>query len=312
MNDNASLITTALLVIAVMVTALLTGCLGEQPLGSADLAQPPAIIADGGGAQLKQFGSTTVLPIANKWQEAFNKLHPEITIAVSGGGSGTGIAQLAARTCNIANASRPIKPEEIQAAQARGVQPHEIPIAYDGIAVIVNPANPLREISLQQLSDLYTGTLRKWDQVGVAGLGEVQVVARDSASGTFESFKAMVITLNDTDKSRNYAPEALQQASNESVLQTVIQVPAAIGYIGLGYVNDKIKVLGVIPLEGKHAVFPSETTVRDGSYPIARQLYMYTDGEPTGAIKTYVDWCLSPEGQALVKTAGYIPLRPLP
>lgn len=312
MDDNLSLITTALLVIVAMATALLTGCLGGQPLGSADAGQPPVNIAGGGGAHLKQFGSTTILPIANRWQEAFNKLHPEITIAVSGGGSGTGIAQLAARTCNIANASRAIKPEEMQAAQARGVHPHEIPIAYDGIAVIVNPANPIRELTLRQLSDLYTGTLRRWEQVGVPGGGEVHLVARDSASGTFESFKAMVITLNDTDKSRNYAPEALQQSSNEGVLQTVIQVPDAIGYVGMGYINDKVKVLGIIPEEGQPAVFPSETTVREGSYPIARKLYMYTDGEPTGVVKTYVDWCLGPEGQALVKAAGFIPLRPLP
>ncbi len=308
MREHMLLVFMSVLTAAVIITVMLSGC-PSRNLSQTGLVATSPPGADGAGAEIKQFGSTTILPIAEKWQEAFNKIHPEIKIAVSGGGSGTGIAQLAAKTCNIANASRKIKQEEIAAAQSRGVQPHEIPIAYDGIAVIVHPDNPLREISVQRLSDVYTGAISRWDELGVPGLGEIQLVARDSASGTYESFKNMVITLNDQDKSRNYSPKALQQASNEGVLQTVAQTKTAIGYVGLGYVTKAVKVLAIAPLGGGQAVLPSETTVRDHSYPISRQLYMYTDGEPSGPLKTYVDWCLGPEGQALVREAGYIPLH---
>jgi len=306
MREDVSAVILSLLIVAAMTLVMLSGC---PPKGPSQTAPALPAMPDGAGAEIKQFGSTTILPIAQKWQEAFNRLHPEIKIAVSGGGSGTGIAQLAAKTCNIANASRRIKDEEIQAARARGVNPYEIPIAFDAIAVIVNPANPLQEISVEKLSDIYTGAVTRWDQLGVPGLGSIQVIARDSASGTFESFKSMVVTLNDQDKSRNYTPTALQQGSSEGVVQTVAQTKAAIGYVGLGYLTSGVKVLKIIPLGGDRAVMPSEATVRDNSYPISRQLYMYTDGEPTGALKTYIDWCLGPEGQALVRDAGYIPLE---
>jgi phosphate transport system substrate-binding protein len=306
MREDFSAVILSLLIVAAMTLVMLSGCPPKAPSQTAPTL--PAM-PGGTGTEIKQFGSTTILPIAQKWQEAFNRLHPEIKIAVSGGGSGTGIAQLAAKTCNIANASRRIKDEEIQAARGRGVSPYEIPIAYDAIAVIVNPANPLQEISVEKLSDIYTGAVTQWDRLGVPGLGSIQVITRDSASGTYESFKSMVVTLNDQDKSRNYTPAAVQQASSEGVVQTVAQTKAAIGYVGLGYLTGDVKALKIIPLGGDRAVLPCEASVRDNSYPISRQLYMYTDGEPTGTLKTYIDWCLGPEGQALVRDAGYIPLE---
>lgn len=300
-----------LLTVALALTAMvLAGC-PSQPESTAPgpvAGPPPAPPAPGGTAQITQTGSTTVLPIAQKWQEAFNKEHPEITIAVSGGGTGTGIKALINKTCNLANASRKIKDDEIKQAQAAGVNPKEIPIAYDGIAVIVNKDNPLTEISLEKVSEIYAGTIKDWGEVGAKGLGEIQVVARDSSSGTYESFKEMAVQLHGKAKDRDYAATALQQASNEAVLQTVAQTKAAIGYVGLGYINDTVKVLKVIPAGGGSAVLPSEKSVRDKSYPISRELYVYTDGEPSGNLKTYLDWCLSTAGQQLVREAGYIPL----
>jgi phosphate transport system substrate-binding protein len=311
MQDKTATAITASLVIALLVAALVVGCPAPRSSETGDLNGPPAPVEGGKPVEIKQFGSTTVLPIAQKWQAAFNQLHPEIHLAVSGGGSGTGISQLAAKTCDIANSSRPIKEEEIQAAATRGVRPHEIPIAYDGIAVIVNRENPLKALSVEQLSGIYTGTLKHWESLGAPGLGSIQALGRDAASGTFESFRTMVVMLADTDRSRDYAADILQLSSNEAILQTVMQGRGAVGYVGLGYVTEQVKVLGVIPLQGTAAVSPSGETVRDGSYPISRRLYMYTDGEPTGPLQTYVEWCLSPAGQKLVQAAGYIPLQPL-
>lgn len=301
----------------VLLTGLLAGCPSKAPAPDAGVLPPPPppapVAGAGGSGNIKQIGSTTVLPIAQKWQTAFNKLHPEIHIAVSGGGSGTGIKELIGKTADLANSSRKIKSSEVEQAQAAGVNPKEIPIAYDGIAVIVNRDNPLTELSLEKVSEIYSGTVKKWDALGAPGLGDIQVVARDSSSGTYESFKEMAIQLHGDAKDRDYVASALQQTSNEGVLQTVAQAKGAIGYVGLGYVTDKVKVLKIIPKgAGQAAVVPDEHTVRDGSYPISRMLYVYTDGEPSGVLKTYLDWCLGPEGQALVKEVGYIPLAAEP
>ncbi len=299
----------AVLFAAAMIASL-AGCpsrpQGGTPAVTPPVAPPPLPSAVASG-EIMVVGSNTILPIAQKWQQAYNQKHPEVKIAVAGGGSGTGIKSLIGKSCTIANSSRKIKPEEIEQAKAAGVNPVEHLIGYDGIAVIVNKQNPLTEISVQTLSDIYVGKITKWDEVGARGLGEIQVVSRDSSSGTYESFKEMVITLGGKDKSRDYLPNTLHQ-SNEAIMQTIATTKNAISYIGLGFVNDTVKVLAVVPLGGGKAVLPSEATVRDNSYPLARELYVYTDGEPTGALKDYLDWCLGPEGQALVKEVGYIPL----
>lgn len=286
----------------------LVGCPSKPQTGGPEPPLPPPPPPRAAATEIKQVGSTTILPIAEKWQAAYNQKHPEVKIAVSGGGSGTGIKSLIAKSCTIANSSRKIKAEEMEQAKAAGVNPVEHLIGYDGIAVIVHKDNPLKELSLEKLSDVYVGKIKHWKELGAPDLANIQVVGRDSASGTFESFKEMVVTLHGKDKSRDYVPEVIQQNSNEAILQTVAQTKNAIGYIGLGYVSEVVKVLAVVPLGGGKAVLPSEATVRDKSYPIARELYVYTDGEPTGTLKDYLDWCLGPEGQALVKEAGFIPL----
>ena len=260
------------------------------------------------GATIRQTGSTTLLPLAEKWRQAFDAQHPEVNIAVSGGGSGTGIKALIAGTAEIADSSREIKPEETQQAQAAGVKPVEHLVAYDGIAVIVHPSNPLKEISFQTLSDIFTGKIRKWDAAGAKGLGEMQLVSRDSASGTYEAFKDMVVTLDGKDKSRDYAASSLKQSSNQAVLNLVAQTKSAIGYVGLGYLNSSVKVLAVVPLQGGAAVQPTAENVLNHTYPISRKLYCYTNGEPSGALKDYLDWIKGPEGQDLVKKLGFVPL----
>ncbi len=257
---------------------------------------------------IRQLGSTTVLPIAEKWREAFNAQHPDVDIAVSGGGTGTGIKSLISKTCEIANASREIKDEETKEAQGAGVNPVEHLVAYDGIAVIVNKDNPLTKISVEQLSDIYSGQATSWDAVGAKGLGDIQIVNRESSSGTYDSFKEMVVQQHGKLKDRDFVAGTLNQSSNEAVKNLVAQTKSAIGYVGLSYVDDQVKAIAVVPVGGKDAVTASTDTVLDGTYPISRKLYCYTNGEPTGNLKTYIDWIKGAEGQAKVSEAGYIPL----
>lgn len=301
-----------------MLSALmvLSGCPSQQAAdtsGSADVAAKPS--PDVGGPKatgpketIRQIGSNTILPLAEKWREAFNAQHPDVDIAVSGGGSGTGIKGLISKSCEIANASREMKDKEIEEAKTAGVEPVEHLVAYDGIAVVVNKENPLTKISVEQLSDIYTGKVTKWDAVGAKGLGDIQVTNRESSSGTYDSFKEMVVQLHGKAKDRDYMAGTLNQTSTENIMALVSQTKGAIGYVGLGYVDDRVKVLDVIPVGGKEPVKASAETVLNGKYPVSRKLYCYTNGEPTGNIKAYLDWIKGPEGQAIVSEVGYIPL----
>lgn len=258
------------------------------------------------GRAISQIGSTTLLPLAERWREVYNEERAEVEIAVSGGGSGTGIRALISGTAGIANSSRDISAEEVEQAKAAGVEPVEHVVAHDGIAVIVNPANPLEEISLEDVSAMFSGLVTEWDAVGAEGMGRIQVVSRDSASGTYESFKELVVTLGGKDKGRDYAASALKQTSNQGVLALVGQTKAAIGYVGLGYLDGSVKALSVIPLGESSATAPTSSNVMDGSYPISRALYVYTNGEPSGDLKDYLDWIKGPEGQAIVEELGFV------
>lgn len=262
-----------------------------------------------GGGNIRQVGSTTLLPLAERWRVEYNRINPSISIAISGGGSGTGIKALISRSAEIADSSREIKPEEIKEAEAAGIKPVEHIVAYDGIAVIVNAANPLTQISVDKLSDLYTGKVKTWDEAGAKGLGKVQLVNRDTASGTYEAFKELVVTLGGKDKTRDYAADALNQTSNQAILAMVGQSKGAIGYVGLGYVDDTVKVLKVIPVGGKEAVAPSVETILSGQYAISRPLYCYTNGEATGDLKAYLDYMKSDQGQAIVTEIGFVPIK---
>jgi phosphate transport system substrate-binding protein len=239
---------------------------------------------------ISNIGSTTVLPLAEKWRAAFKKERPGIEIAVSGGGSGTGIKALISGSADIANSSRDIKEKEVAQAEAVGVDPVEHVVAYDGIAVIVHPSNPLDTVSVEDLSAVFSGHITDWGAMGTPGMNRIQVVSRDSASGTYEAFKELVVALDGKDKSRDYTK-------------------AAIGYVGLGYVDDTVKVLAVTPLGGGESVTATVGNIMDGTYAISRALYCYTDGEPGGVVKEYLDWIKGPEGQAIVEELGFVPLK---
>ncbi|GAG36585.1 unnamed protein product, partial [marine sediment metagenome] len=246
-------ITAALLALAILLAALTGGCGRPESTGSE---------SDDRDA-VAQIGSTTMLPLAEGWQKAFNRKHPDVDISVSGGGSGTGIRALIAGTAEIANSSRDIKEKEIVQAREAGVTPVEHVVAYDGIAVIVHPSNRLDEISVEQLSDIFSGRVTSWAGLGATGMGNTQVVSRDSASGTYEAFKELVVTMGGRDNTRDYAAAVLKQASNQAVLALVARTKNGIGYVGLGYLDESVKVLPVIPLsmhrplDGGEAVAPT-------------------------------------------------------
>jgi phosphate transport system substrate-binding protein len=241
-------------------------------------------------------GSTTVFPISQKTAEIFMQKNPNVNISVQGGGSSVGITSILDGTADIGQASRPIKDKEIEKAVKNGVNPKVHVVAMDGIAVIVNPSNNLNSISIAQIKDIYTGKISDWSAIGGSG-GKIVVVSRDNSSGTYEAFSARAL---DGARTR---PDSLLQASNQAVAQTVATTPGAIGYIGLGYITERVKPLLV------NGVVCNKQNVLTETYPISRPLFMYTNGSPTGATKTYLDFVLSKEGQKIVEDLGFVGLN---
>ena len=303
-----------LLVLAFLVASVaLMGCPPQDETGDEAMMPPEDTPmdeepAEGGTSTIEIIGSTTVLPIATAWAEAYHEAHQDVDVNVSGGGSGNGIKALIDQTADIAISSREIKDSERELAQQNDVNPIEHMVAYDGISPIVHPDNPVGSLTIEQLSDIYSGEVTKWSEVGVAGMAndDIVVVSRDSASGTFESWKEMVIQMGGEAPDRDYAPAALKKNSNKDVRQTVADTASAIGYIGLGYIDDSVKTVAVVPMSGGDAIKPTHDNVQDQSYPIARGLYMYTDGEPTGTVADFLDWGMGEDGQALVEQEGFV------
>lgn len=241
-------------------------------------------------------GSTTVLPIAQSCAEAFMNKHADINISVQGGGSGVGIASVIDGTADIGDASRPAKDKEISKAKENGIELYENVVAMDGIAVIVHPSNPISAITKAQIKDIYTGKISNWKELGGKD-AKIVIISRDSSSGTFETFNELAL---DKEKVR---PDALLNASNQAMAQTVARTPGAVGYVGLGYLSPAVKALEVEGVE------PTKENVVNGSYILARKLFMYTNGKPKGITKEFFDFVLSKDGQKLVDKAGFVALQ---
>ncbi len=253
-------------------------------------------------------GSDTIVNLALAWAERYKTVHPDVDIAVTGGGSGTGIAALVNGTADLANASRQIKAEEIESARANGIEPVEHVIARDAIAIVVNPENPVNELTLQQISDIFTGKITNWVEVG----GEdrpIVLLSRETNSGTHVYFLEEVLRLGDENNTTLFSPDTLLLPSSEGIGAEVRQNPNAIGYDGLGYVTEDMKTLAVSEGPGQSYWLPTAESVNAGHYPIARELYMYTAGEPEGEIKTYLDWILDAEAQQIVLDLGFVPIQ---
>jgi phosphate transport system substrate-binding protein len=241
-------------------------------------------------------GSTTVLPIAQKCVEAFMAKNPDVKISLSGGGSSNGIKAMIDNSTDIANASRFIKDKEVDMCRAKGVYPVPFAVAYDSIIPVVHPSNSIADITTAQLKAIYKGEITNWKELG----GEdrkIVVSSRDTSSGTYETWEEKVM------EKERVAPSAQIAASNGAIVQTVSTNKNAIGYIGIGYLNASVKALSVNGVTG------SEETTLDGTFPISRPLFMFTNGWPTGDVLNFINFVLHPKkGQDLVAETGYVRL----
>jgi phosphate transport system substrate-binding protein len=240
-------------------------------------------------------GSTTVLPITQAALEAYMKASPGVNISLSGGGSGEGIKGLIDKTADIATSSREIKPKEIELAKSKSVDPVAHIVAIDALTPIVHPRNKVDGLTIDQLSQIYQGKIRNWKEVGGDDL-QIVVVSRDSSSGTFESWGHLVLN------NAKVNPRAQMQASSGAVVQAISKNRYAIGYVGIGYLNQSVKALTV------NGVQASAKTALSKEYPVARPLYMYTDGQPAGVVAGFINFVLSPAGQKLVAREGFVPV----
>ena len=240
-------------------------------------------------------GSTTVLPIAQAALEAYMKANPGVQISLSGGGSGEGIKALLDKTTDIADSSREIKKEEIELAEKNGVKPLAHVVAYDAIIPVVHPKNKVTNLSIDQLSQIYQGKITNWKEVGGADL-QIVVISRDSSSGTFDTWDHFIM------KKAKVSPRAEMLASNGAVVTAVAKNRYAIGYLGMGYVNKSVKPLLV------NGVKASAQSALTKEYPLSRELYMYTDGEPKGEVAKFIAFVKSADGQKIVAKEGFVPL----
>jgi phosphate transport system substrate-binding protein len=253
-------------------------------------------------------GSDTIVNLALAWAEEYQTIHPDMRLSVTGGGSGTGIAALINGTVDIANASRQIKEEERASALANGSEPVEFVIARDAIVVIVHLDNPVDHLTLEQISDIYSGKINNWREVGGEDRPIVRL-SRETNSGTHIYFLEEVIRLGEMGNTTLFSRDTLLLPSSEGIGAEIRQNPNAIGYDGLGYVTEEMKVIGVASTPGEAYVYPSQETVNSGEYPIARDLYMYTNGQPQGVIADYLAWILSPAAQIIVSELGFVPIQ---
>jgi phosphate transport system substrate-binding protein len=266
----------------------------------------------GGGdrALIQNKGSDTLVNVAQAWAEEYGQVNSNVAVAVTGGGSGTGISAMINGTVDIANASRQMRESEIEAARARGIEPIEFVVGYDALAVFLHQDNPIDAFTIQQLAEIYGegSAVESWSEMGVTipgcSSGEIVRVSRQNNSGTYAYFREAVLG-----QEREYKLGSRDMHGSKDVVDLVENTPCAIGYSGFAYATDHIKMPCISTGEGNECVAPSVETAVDQSYPIARPLFMYTAGQPDGAIKEYMDWILSDVGQCIILDKGYAPVR---
>ncbi len=289
------------LMAGVILLSLVTGC--ASPSGGTGSQATPAAE----GAYIQNKGSDTIVNLALAWAERYQAEHADVRISVTGGGSGTGIAALINNTVDIANASRKITDQERAEAKKNGIDAQEYVIARDAIAVIVNPQNPVQELTLQQISDIYSGKINNWTEVGGEDRPIVRL-SRESNSGTHVYFLQTVIRLGNSKDKTLFSADTLLLPSSEGIIAEVRDNPNAIGYDGLGYITPEVKKVAVSAKAGGPFSLPSIETVNNGAYPVSRDLYMYTGQNPSQAVKDYLAWIMGSEAQVLVKDLGFVPI----
>jgi phosphate transport system substrate-binding protein len=269
--------------------------------GTTDNKNGSANTANGASSTIKVTGSTTVGPLVTKAAEAFEKVNPNMKITISEGGSGVGIANLIDETTDIAMASRSMKESEKEKVREKNKVVVETIVAYDALAIVVHPGNNLKMLTKDQLEKIFKGEIKNFSEVGGPNL-EIVPVTRESSSGTFEFFKEAIL------EEAEVAGNALSQSSNGGVEQTVSQTPGAIGYIGLGFLSDRVKTLNVSFKEGVVSE-PTMANAQAGTYPLTRPLYFYNLESAANAVKPFMDFVMSAEGQQYAKEAGFIPVK---
>jgi len=259
---------------------------------------------------IQNIGSDTMVNLAQAWAETYATVESSVSIEVSGGGSGVGAAALLNGTADIANCSRKLEPKELEKAKSQGMTPIEFLVGYDGLAVYVHRNNPLTQISLEELSEIYRedGKLTHWTELGVGAIpgaksDDIIRVSRQNNSGTYSYFRETV-----AGKKADFKLGSLDMNGSKEVVELVGNTPGAIGYSGLGYATPAVKILKISKKKGEPAVMPSTASVHAKTYAISRPLYMYTPGEPTPRVRKYLDWILSDAGQKIVEQTGYVPL----
>jgi phosphate transport system substrate-binding protein len=262
---------------------------------------------------INQKGSDTLVQVAQAWSEAYKKVNPGVQVNVAGGGSGTGIAALINGTIEICDASREMKASEKDEIKKKfGKDAIETVVGYDALAVYTNLANPLKEISMDELHNIYAegGPVDNWEQILPEFKGGIVRASRQNSSGTYEYFREAVCGKKADGKTYNEFKQGASELTGSSeVVEFVAKTPTAIGYSGMGYKNDKVNWLAVSKKKGEKAILPGHDAAKDGTYPIARKLYLYTIGEPTGEIKKYIDWIVSKDGQAIVEKEGFVSFK---
>lgn len=292
-----------ILPLVLILAALLAACSGSQPSASGEAGQQRAI---------QNKGSDTMVNLALAWAEAYREIKPDVSIAVTGGGSGTGIAALINGTVDLANASREMKESEIEDAQANGIDPQEHIVAIDALAIVVNKNNPVSQLTIDQLADIFSGRIVNWQGVG-GNDAPIILVSRETNSGTHVYFLEEVVRKGDSENTDVFAPQTLLMPSSVGITSEVQRNPNAIGYDGLGYTDpDHEKLIAVAKDADSPYVMPSVASGADGSYPIARDLYIYTTGQVDETIATYLEWIRGPDGQRIVAELGFVPLPAQP
>lgn len=253
-------------------------------------------------------GSDTMVNLAQAWAEKYMEDNPGEFVAVTGGGSGTGISSLISGTCDIAMSSRDIKEKEIALAKQKGIEPYEIKVGLDGLAVVVNPKNSVSKLTTEQLALIFTGKISNWKEVGGEDL-KIVILSREVNSGTHVYFKEHILRKSDPNSKEEFAPSALMLPSSQAIADEVAGNPGSIGYYGMGYISLKQKPISVAKDEKAEFVAPTIENVINGKYPISRPLFLYANGSPQGLVKKFLDFILSPEGQEIVLKTDFVPIK---
>ena len=253
-------------------------------------------------------GSDTMVNLGQAWAEEFNKRHPNVNISITGGGSGTGIAALISGTCDIAESSREMAAKEIKQAEDKGIKPVQDIVALDGLAVVVNPKNPVKDLTLDQLRDIFMGNIDNWQTVGGKNM-PIVILSREVNSGTHIFFKEHVLRMGNAKGPEEFSPAALLMPSSQAIADEIANNENAIGYYGMGYINPGQKVIAVGKSKDGPFIAPTIESVKNNIYPISRPLYMCTNGEPKVAIKDFIDFVHSREGQEIVKKLDFVPIK---